>query len=414
MPTAVSPLAVNIPELPPLAGVRLAATEAGIRYQGRTDVVMIEVAGGSTASGVFTSNRCPGAPVDWCRGALKGGKARMVVVNAGNANVFTGKAGRDACVATAAAAAKLAGCPPKQVLLASTGVIGEVLPHDRLTAVLPSLQEGLSHVGWEAAARGIMTTDTFPKGATRVAQIGDAQVRLIGIAKGSGMIAPDMATMLAFVFTDAKIPADALQTMLKKGVDGSFNCTTVDSDTSTSDTVLLIATGQTKHPRIPGADGSAARNRMLADFARALNELLLDLALQVTRDGEGAQKLIRIDVTGAVNPRSAKRIAMTVANSPLVKTAIAGEDANWGRIVMAVGKAGEPADRDTLSIGVGGVWMAKEGAVIPGYDEAPVVAHMMGREVDIAIDIGLGRGKATVWTCDLTHGYVDINGSYRS
>jgi glutamate N-acetyltransferase / amino-acid N-acetyltransferase len=414
MATAVSPLAVPLPELPPLAGVRLAATAAGIRYQGRTDVVMIEVAANSTVAGVFTSNKCPGAPVDWCRASLKGGKARMVVVNAGNANVFTGKAGRDACAATAAAAGKLAGCPARQVFVASTGVIGEVLPHEKLVAVLPALHEGLSDDKWEEAARGIMTTDTFPKAVTRTAQIGDATVRITGIAKGSGMIAPDMATMLCFVFTDAKIPADALQTMLKKGVDTSFNCTTVDSDTSTSDTVLLIATGQAKHPRIPPADDSAARNRMLADFARALNDLLLDLALQVTRDGEGAQKLVKIDVTGAANARSAKRIAMAVANSPLVKTAIAGEDANWGRIVMAVGKSGEPADRDKLSIGVGGVWMAREGAVIPGYDEAPVVAHMKGLEVEITIDIGLGRGKATAWTCDLTHGYIDINGSYRS
>ncbi len=414
MTTGLSPLAVALPELPPLAGVRLAAAEAGIRYKGRTDVVMMEVASGSTVAGVFTSNKCPGAPVDWCRGALKGGRARMVIVNAGNANVFTGKAGREACAATAAAAAELAGCPPRQVFVASTGVIGEVLPYDKLIAALPTLRERLTEDGWEAAARGIMTTDTFPKAATRVAQIGDGQVRITGIAKGSGMIAPDMATMLCFVFTDAKIPADALQTMLKKGVDGSFNCTTVDSDTSTSDTVLLFATGQTKHPRIPSADGNAARNRMLADFSRALNDLLLDLALQVTRDGEGAQKLVKIDVTGAVTAKSAKRIAMTVANSPLVKTAIAGEDANWGRIVMAVGKAGEPADRDKLSIGVGGVWMAKDGGVIPGYDEAPVVEHMKGKEVEIAIDLGLGRGKATVWTCDLTHGYIDINGSYRS
>lgn len=409
MTTAVSPLAVPMPELPPLAGVRLNAAEAGIRYKGRTDVVMMEVPNGSTVAGVFTSNKCPGAPVDWCRASLKGGKARMVVVNAGNANVFTGKAGREACAATAEAAAKLVGCPAKQVFVASTGVIGEVLPHEKLVAALPGLQKGLSEDGWEAAARGIMTTDTFPKAATRVAMIGDTEVRISGIAKGSGMIAPDMATMLCFIFTDAKIPAAALQGLLKKGCDTSFNCTTVDSDTSTSDTVLLIATGQTKHPRVP-ADGG----RVLADFAAKLNDLLLDLALQVTRDGEGAQKLVRIDVTGATTARSAKKIGMAVANSPLVKTAIAGEDANWGRIVMAVGKAGEPADRDKLSIGVGGVWMAKEGGVIPGYDETPVVAHMKGREIDIAIDLGLGRGKATVWTCDLTHGYIDINGSYRS
>ncbi len=414
MATAVSPLAVPLPELPPVAGVRLSATAAGIRYQDRTDVVMIEASPNSTVAGVFTSNKCPGAPIDWCRASLRGGKARLVVVNAGNANVFTGKAGRDACAATAEAAAKLVGCPPRQVFVASTGVIGEVLPHDKLIAVLPALQAALAEDAWEAAARGMMTTDTFPKAATRTAQIGDGTVRITGIAKGSGMIAPDMATMLCFVFTDAKIPADALQTMLRKGVDASFNCTTVDSDTSTSDTVLLIATGQAKHARIPSADGNAARNRMLADFARALDAVLLDLALQVVGDGEGAQKRVRIDVTGAANARSAKRIAMAVANSPLVKTAIAGEDANWGRIVMAVGKSGEPADRDKLSIGVGGVWMAREGAVIPGYDETPVVEHMKGKEVEITIDIGLGKGRATVWTCDLTHGYIDINGSYRS
>jgi glutamate N-acetyltransferase/amino-acid N-acetyltransferase len=409
MTISVSPLAVALPALPPLAGVRLNAAEVGIRYKGRTDVVMMEVPSGSTAAGVFTSNKCPGAPVDWCRAALSGGKARLVVVNAGNANVFTGKAGRDACVATAAAAGKLAGCAAKQVFVASTGVIGEVLPHEKLIAGLPGLYEGLTEDGWEAAARGIMTTDTFPKAATRVAKIGDAEVRITGIAKGSGMIAPDMATMLCFVFTDAKIPAPALQAMLRKGVDTTFNATTVDSDTSTSDTVLLIATGQTKHPRVPAEGGP-----ILKDFAAQLRDLLLDLALQVVRDGEGAQKLVKINVTGATTARSAKKIAMTVANSPLVKTAIAGEDANWGRIVMAVGKAGEPADRDKLSIGVGGTWMAKEGGVVPGYDETPVVAHMKGQEIEIDIDIGLGRGKSTVWTCDLTHGYIDINGSYRS
>ena len=409
MALAVSPLAVSLPELPPLAGVRLGAAAVGLRYQGRTDVVLIEVPQGSTAAGVFTSNKCPGAPVDWCRAALSGGKARMVVVNAGNANVFTGRAGRDACAATAAAAAQLAGCPAKQVFVASTGVIGEVLPHEKLVAALPSLHAKLREDGWADAARGIMTTDTFPKASTRTATIGGAEVRITGIAKGSGMIAPDMATMLCFVFTDAKIPAGALQGLLKKGVDRSFNCTTVDSDTSTSDTVLLIATGTAKHSRVP-ADGGA----VLADFARALDDVLMDLALMVVRDGEGAQKLVRIDVTGATNARSAKKIGLAVANSPLVKTAIAGEDANWGRVVMAVGKAGEPADRDKLSIGVGGVWMAKDGGVVPGYDEAPVVAHMKGREVEIAIDLGLGRGKASVWTCDLTHGYIDINGSYRS
>ena len=403
MTSAVSPLAVPLPELPPLAGVRLNATAAGIRYQGRTDLVMMEVPAGSTAAGVFTSNKCPGAPIDWCRESLRGGKARLVVVNAGNANVFTGKAGRDACAATAAAAAKLAGCPENEVFVASTGVIGEVLPHEKLVAALPALHAGLKADNWEAAARGIMTTDTFPKASTRVAKIGGQKVRITGIAKGSGMIAPDMATMLCFIFTDATIPGADLQKMLKKGVDRSFNCTTVDSDTSTSDTVLLIATGQVAHPAGP-----------LGDFSKKLSDVLMDLALQVTRDGEGAQKLVKIDVTGAVSAKSAKKIAMTIANSPLVKTAIAGEDANWGRIVMAVGKAGEPADRDKLSVGVGGVWMAKDGGVVPGYAETPVVAHMKGREIDMTVDIGLGSGKATVWTCDLTHGYIDINGSYRS
>ncbi len=409
MSTAVSPLATKLPELPPLAGVRLGAAAAGIRYQGRTDLVMVEMDAGTTVAGVFTSSKCPGAPVDWCRTVLPAGKARALVVNAGNANVFTGRAGLEATRATAAAAADLVGCAPKQVFLASTGVIGEVLPHARLTAALPALYDALAEDGWEAAARGIMTTDTFPKASTRTAEIGGAEVRITGIAKGSGMIAPDMATMLCFIFTDAKIPPAALQPLLAKGVDASFNCTTVDSDTSTSDTVLLFATGRAKHPRI-SAEGGA----LLKDFARALNEVLMDLALQVIRDGEGASKLVRIDVSGAVSAKSAKKVAMSIANSPLVKTAIAGEDANWGRIVMAVGKAGEPADRDKVSVAVGGVWMARDGGVVPDYDEAPVAAHMKGREVEIAVDLGLGRGRATAWTCDLTHAYIDINGSYRS
>jgi glutamate N-acetyltransferase/amino-acid N-acetyltransferase len=414
MTMKISPLAVALTALPPIAGVRLAAAAAGIRYQNRTDVVLAELAPGTTAAGVFTSNKCPGAPIDWCRAALKSGRARAVVINAGNANVFTGRAGADACAETAKAAAELFDCKPKDVFLASTGVIGEILPHQKLIAALPGLRASLAGDAWEAAARGILTTDTFPKAVTRLAQIGDVTVRITGIAKGSGMIAPDMATMLCFIFTDAKIPADALQTMLRRGVNDSFNCTTVDSDTSTSDTVLLFATGQAKHRKIPAADGNAGRARLLKDFAAKLDDILLDLALQVIRDGEGAQKLVRIDVTGAVTGKSAKKIAMAVANSPLVKTAIAGEDANWGRIVMAVGKAGEPADRDRLSVGVGGTWMARDGGVVPGYDEAPVVAHMKGKEVDIAIDLGLGKGRATVWTCDLTHGYIDINGSYRS
>ncbi|WP_160000695.1 bifunctional glutamate N-acetyltransferase/amino-acid acetyltransferase ArgJ [Roseomonas sp. 18066] len=405
----VSPLAVPMPAMPPIAGVRLGVAAAGIRYKGRNDLTFMEFAPGTTVAGVFTRNKCPGAPIDWCRAALKSGKARGLVVNAGNANVFTGKPGREAVQATADAAASLLGCKPKEIFLASTGVIGETLPHAKLTAALPALHGALTEAGWDGAARGIMTTDTFPKGCVRRAMIGETEVTIAGIAKGSGMVAPDMATMLCFIATDAKIPAAALQAILKKGTDASFNRTTVDSDTSTSDTVLVFATGQVKHPRVPAEGGS-----ILKDFSRALHELLLDLALQVVRDGEGAQKLVRIDVTGATTGRSAQKIAMAIANSPLVKTAIAGEDANWGRIVMAVGKAGEPADRDLLSVGVGGTWMAREGGVVPGYDEAPVVAHMKGREIEIAVDIGLGKGKATAWTCDLTHGYIDINGSYRS
>jgi glutamate N-acetyltransferase/amino-acid N-acetyltransferase len=409
MALPVSPLAVALPALPEIAGVRLGAAAAGIRYKGRTDLVLAEFSAGTTVAGVFTRNLCPGAPVDWCRQALAGGKARALVVNAGNANVFTGRAGAEAAKATAVAAAGLVGCPTKQVFLASTGVIGELLPQERLTAALPALYTGLRPDGWEAAARGIMTTDTFPKGATRIATIGGATVKISGIAKGSGMIAPDMATMLCFVVTDAKLPAEVLQSALSRAVQGTFNATTVDSDTSTSDTVLLFATGQAKHPKVAPSGGA-----ILHDFRLKLSEVLHDLALQVVRDGEGAQKLIRIDVTGAVTHKSAKRVAMAIANSPLVKTAIAGEDANWGRIVMAVGKAGEPADRDRLSIAVGGTWMARDGAVVHGYDEAPVVAHMKGREIEITVDLGLGRGIARVWTCDLTHGYIDINGSYRS
>jgi glutamate N-acetyltransferase/amino-acid N-acetyltransferase len=402
----ISPLASPLPALAPIAGVKLGAAAAGIRYKGRTDLVMAEFAAGTTVAGVFTRNLCPGAPIDWCRAALSGGMARALVVNAGNANVFTGRAGAEACARSAEAAAALVGCPVRSVFVASTGVIGEQLPYERITAALPALHTELTDDGWEAAARGIMTTDTFPKATTRTLTFGGVPVHINGIAKGSGMVAPDMATMLCFIATDAALPAPVLQAALAAGVKTTFNCTTVDSDTSTSDTVLLFATGQATHAEPSEAD--------LASFQHALHGILHDLALLVVRDGEGAQKLIRIDISGAVNDSSAFRVGMAVANSPLVKTAIAGEDANWGRIVMAVGKAGEPADRDTLSIGVGGVWMAREGTVVPGYDETPVVAHMKGREIDIAIDLGMGDGTATVWTCDLTHGYIDINGSYRS
>jgi glutamate N-acetyltransferase/amino-acid N-acetyltransferase len=402
--TAISPLAKPLPALPPIPGVRLAAGEAGIRYKGRTDIFLAEFAPATTVAGVFTRNKCPGAPVDWCRAALPGGTARALVVNAGNANVFTGASGHAVCQATAEAAASLIACPANQVFLASTGVIGQDLPVARITGALPSLHAALRPDALEDAVRAMMTTDTFAKAAVREAVVGGVTVHIAGIVKGSGMIAPDMATMLAFVFTDAAVPAPALQSMLTDGVAASFNRTTVDSDTSTSDTVLVFATGAAGNA--PDAD--------LASFRAALHDVLLDLALLVVRDGEGARKFIRIDVAGAVDDPSAQRVALAIANSPLVKTAIAGEDANWGRIVMAVGKAGEPADRDKLSVAIGGVWMARNGTVVTGYDEAPVVEHMRGHEIFIEVDLGLGDGSATAWTCDLTHAYIDINGSYRS
>jgi glutamate N-acetyltransferase/amino-acid N-acetyltransferase len=402
-----SPLALPLPELTPVAGVTLATGQAGIRYHGRTDVLLAKFAEGTAIAGVFTKNLCPGAPVTWCREMLPGGIASGLVVNAGNANVFNGIAGQRAVEQTAKSAAAALGVRPETIFLASTGVIGEPLPAQKIVAAMDGLRAGLRPDALAEAARAIMTTDTFPKAATRTAKLGGVEVRISGIAKGSGMIAPDMATMLSFIFTDAAIPATALQAMLSKAVDSSFNCITIDSDTSTSDTVLLFATGQAGNK--PTEDAAA-----LGDFRRALGEVLHELAMMVVRDGEGAQKLVRITVDGAVSNHSAKRIGMAIANSPLVKTAIAGEDANWGRIVMAVGKAGEPADRDRLAIAVGGTWMAKAGGIVPGYNEAPVVAHMKGREIDIDVDIGLGSGRATVWTCDLTHGYIDINGSYRS
>jgi glutamate N-acetyltransferase / amino-acid N-acetyltransferase len=407
---AVSPLAPErFPALPAIAGVRLAAYPAGVRYQGRDDLMLAELAAGSTVAGVFTQSTMPGQPVIWCRECLPGGSVRAIVVNSGNANVFTGSAGRAVVEATAAAAARLFGCDTREVFIASTGVIGEPPPADRIVDALPRVAPMLSADGWEQAARAIMTTDTFPKGATATATIDGATVHLNGFAKGSGMIAPDMATMLAYLFTDAALPAAVLQRLLVAANEPSFNSITVDGDTSTSDTVLLCATQQARHAAI----GDPADPR-LADFRRALLAVMTDLATQVVRDGEGAEKFVTIEVSGAENDRAARRIGLSIGNSPLVKTALAAGDANWGRIVMAVGKAGEKADRDRLSIAVGGVRIAAEGAPVPGYDEAPVAAHMAGRNIRIAVDLGIGTGRATVWTCDLTHGYIDINGSYRS
>jgi glutamate N-acetyltransferase/amino-acid N-acetyltransferase len=398
--------------LPPIAGVRIATAEAGIRYAGRTDVLYMTFPQGAAVAGVFTRSRCPSAPVDWCRTHLTGGSAQALVVNSGNANAFTGARGAAAARLTAEIAARAAGCSPDRVFLASTGVIGEPLEASKFEGVLEGCEERADESGWLNAAKAIMTTDTFPKVATRTARLGDVDVTISGIAKGAGMIAPDMATMLAFVFTDAPILAPALQPVLKRATEKSFNCVTVDGDTSTSDTLLLFATGATA---VMGAPTIAkADDRRLASFRKALEDLLIDLAQQVARDGEGARKFVTVQVSGATSAKSAHRVAMSIANSPLVKTAIAGEDANWGRVVMAVGKAGEPADRDRLAIWFGDIRVAVDGARDPAYDETATSAYMTGQEITIRVDLGLGKGKATAWTCDLTKEYVAINGDYRS
>jgi glutamate N-acetyltransferase/amino-acid N-acetyltransferase len=405
-----SPLAPErFPDLPPIAGVRLATAACGIRYQDRSDLMVAVLDAGTTVAGVLTRSLTHGAPVAWCRSALKHGTARALVVNSGNSNTFTGRAGRAVVVATARAAAKLLKCSPQEVYISSTGVIGEPPPAERILAGLPGAFAAVSGHRWSEAARAIMTTDTFPKGATRSAEIDGVAVTLNGFAKGSGMIAPDMATMLAYIFTDAAIPVPVLRSLLRESNEVSFNSITVDGDTSTSDTVLLCATGKAPHRKV-----SRATDPRLKGFREALRSLMVDLAQQIVRDGEGAEKFIAIEVRGAASAQSARRVGLAVGNSPLVKTALAAADANWGRIVMAVGKAGEKADRDRLKIWVGGTKIAEKGGPVPGYDETPVAAHMKGREIAIMLDLGVGKGAATVWTCDLTHRYIDINGSYRS
>ncbi len=413
MAPAVSPLAPsNFPDMPGIAGVRVATGAAGIRYKGRTDVLLVLLDKGTTVAGVLTKSRCPSAPVDWCRERLKAGTARALVVNSGNANAFTGRSGRDAAKYTAVSAAKSAQCKPGDVFLASTGVIGEPLDARAFDRVMDRLVADARPGDFEAAAQAIMTTDTFPKGATETAKLGDATVTICGIAKGAGMIAPDMATMLSFVFTDAPIAAPALQTLLTHGVTDSFNAVTIDGDTSTSDTLLAFATGAAASygaPRI-----SRAADPRLKGFTKALDAVLQNLAEQVARDGEGARKLVEVIVEGAVSPKSARRIAMSIANSPLVKTAIAGEDANWGRVVMAVGKAGEPADRDRLSIWFNGIRVAHRGMRDPDYVEAEVAAEMKKQVIELKVSLGVGRGRDRVLTCDLTKEYIAINGDYRS
>ena len=413
MAAGVSPLAPsNFPDMPEVAGVRLATGAAGIRYKGRTDVLLAVFDPDTTVAGVFTRSKCPSAPVDWCRAHVKAGRASVLVVNSGNANAFTGRSGRQATRLTADIASKAAGCRPAQVFLASTGVIGEPLDATAFEGVMDGLVAAAAPGIWEQAARAIMTTDTFPKGAAATAKLGKATVTICGIAKGAGMIAPDMATMLAFVFTDAPIAAPALQRLIADGVVDSFNAVTIDGDTSTSDTLLAFATGAAA---VHGAPRIArAADPRLKGFAKALDAVLENLAEQVARDGEGARKLVEVVVEGAASPKSARRIALSIANSPLVKTAIAGEDANWGRVVMAVGKAGEPADRDRLSIWFNGIRVAHKGMRDPDYDEAEVSAAMKEQVIRLKVSLGMGRGRDRVLTCDLTKEYIAINGDYRS
>ncbi len=413
MSKAVSPLAPeSFPDMPPIDGVRLATTAAGIRYAGRTDVLLALFAPGTTAAGVFTRSKCPSAPVDWCRAHLKRGTARALLVNSGNANAFTGKSGRASTKLTAELAAAAAGCRPREVFLASTGVIGEPLDPAKFGAVMDGLSAQAAPGGWQRAAEAIMTTDTFPKGAAAVLRLGPGLVTICGIAKGSGMIAPDMATMLSFIFTDAPIAPAVLQSLLKHGVEDTFNAVTVDGDTSTSDTLLAFATGAAAARGIEKITRVA--DPRLAAFRKGFDAVLANLAEQVARDGEGARKLVEIIVEGAVSKRSARRIALSIANSPLVKTAIAGEDANWGRVVMAVGKAGEPANRDRLAIWFGGIRVAHKGERDPAYEEVAVSALMKKPEITIKVALGLGKGRDRVLTCDLTKEYVAINGDYRS
>ena len=404
--TAVSPLAPDhFPDLPVIDGVRFATSAAGVRYQGRTDVMLAELAPGATVAGAFTRSATRAAPVLDCQAKIgaTSDTGAAILVNSGNANAFTGKGGVTAVEAITAAVADVCNIPQSRVFTSSTGVIGEPLPHDRITAVLADLKGALSDKGISDAAKAIMTTDTFPKGARAEVEIDGKTVSIAGIAKGSGMIAPDMATMLVYIFTDAVVSQPALQKMLSTHTDSTFNCITVDSDTSTSDSLILAATGAS------GADASESDA-----FSEALHGVMLNLAHQVVQDGEGATKFVEIAVTGAATDDDAKTHGMAIANSPLIKTAIAGEDPNWGRVVMAVGKSGAAADRDRLSIRFGDIEVAKDGWRSPDYSEEAAAAHMKGQNITIGVDLGLGDGKATVWTCDLTHGYIEINADYRS
>ncbi len=407
--SAVSPLAPDeFPALPPVAGVKLSTHAAGLRYKGRADLMLAVVPEGTTVAGTLTKSLCPSAPVDWCRSILPSGTGRALVVNAGNANAFTGKAGETAARLTADVIAEALGVDPHEVYLASTGVIGESMPEGALATELPNLLDGLVDAdagSWEAAANAIRTTDTFAKGASATA----GEYTVVGFAKGSGMIAPDMATMLGFVFTDAPMSADVAQALIGGAVEQSFNRITVDSDTSTSDTVLLFATGAAGGDPITAMD-----DPRIEALQAALDEVNLDLAHQIVRDGEGATKFVEVTVTGAESDDAAKIVALAIANSPLVKTAVAASDANWGRIVMAIGKAGQRADRDKVAIWIGDEQVAEAGLQLDTYSEERATEHMVGDHVVLRSDLGIGSGAATVWTCDLTHGYIDINAGYRS
>ena len=403
-----SPLALPFPPIPPIEGVTLRVARARYKEWDRCDLTYAELAEGTAVAGLFTKNVCCSTEVELGREQARLGRARALVVNAGNANAFTGYRGREAVEQIMAQVAAHLTCEPSEVFVSSTGVIGVPLPKDKAREGVAAALEA-APCSWEDAAATIGTTDTFPKGAVAEAMVGGKRVTVAGIIKGSGMIAPDMATMLGYLFTDAAVEPGFLQQCLSAANESTFACITVDSDTSTSDTVLAFATGKAGNAPLGSSDDPGADA-----FAAAIHDVCRQLALQVVRDGEGAQKLIEVRVTGAVSDASARRIGLAIANSPLVKTAVAGEDANWGRVVMAVGKAGEPADRDKLSIGFGGIWAAREGLPLADYDEAPVAAHLKGREIQLEVDLGLGEGRATVWTCDLTHGYIAINADYRS
>ena len=408
----VSPLAVPFPKIPPIAGVQLATGRAGFYKHEREDLMVMRFVKGTSGAGVFTRHGVGSAPVDWCRKHLemtKGADVRALVVNAGCANSFTGKPGADAVRRVASATAKRFDCRQRDVMVASTGVIGVLLDDAKIVQRLPDVEARLTDDGWSGAAQAIMTTDTFPKGAYAEATVDGEKVRIAGICKGSGMIAPDMATMLAFVVTDASISSTALQTLVNLYTRNTFNAVTVDGDRSTNDTLMLFATGQSGAPNI-----TRAGDRRLADFRVKLESVLLDLALQLVRDGEGASKFVKVSVTGAASSASARKIARTICESPLVKTAFAGEDANWGRIVMAVGRADEPIDRDRIKVMFGPLVAAQDGLISPTYDEDKMSAYMKNQELEVSVDVGVGRASATMWTCDLTKQYVAINGDYRS